>query len=84
VLDDLDRELERRGHRFVRYANAGSCVTRMPVRALRGCRFVRYADDCNIYVHPMAVCRDEAANVSTTCFIFSAALSAWVSDASVS
>ncbi len=27
VLDDLDRELERRGHRFV-----------------------RYADDCNIYV----------------------------------
>jgi len=28
VLDDLDRELERRGHRFV-----------------------RYADDCNIYVH---------------------------------
>ena len=28
VLDELDRELERRGHRFV-----------------------RYADDCNIYVH---------------------------------
>ena len=27
VLDELDRELERRGHRFV-----------------------RYADDCNIYV----------------------------------
>jgi len=27
MLDDLDRELERRGHRFV-----------------------RYADDCNIYV----------------------------------
>ena len=27
LLDDLDRELERRGHRFV-----------------------RYADDCNIYV----------------------------------
>jgi len=30
VLDDLDRELERRGHRFV-----------------------RYADDCNIYVRSM-------------------------------
>lgn len=29
VLDELDRELERRGHRFV-----------------------RYADDCNIYVRP--------------------------------
>lgn len=28
VLDDLDRELEKRGHRFV-----------------------RYADDCNVYVH---------------------------------
>ena len=30
VLDELDRELERRGHRFV-----------------------RYADDCNVYVHSL-------------------------------
>jgi RNA-directed DNA polymerase len=36
VLDELDRELERRGHRFV-----------------------RYADDCNIYV------RSERAGGST-------------------
>ncbi len=47
LLDDLDRELERRGHRFVRYsvcALFGLCAI----------RFVRYADDCNVYVQSKA------------------------------
>ena len=28
VLDDLDKELERRGHRFVRYADDGNIYVR--------------------------------------------------------
>ena len=41
VLDELDRELERRGHRFV-----------------------RYADDCNIYVRSEAAGRRVMANIT--------------------
>jgi RNA-directed DNA polymerase len=44
VLDELDRELERRGHRFV-----------------------RYADDCNIYVRSAGAGRRVMKSV--TCFI---------------
>jgi RNA-directed DNA polymerase len=44
VLDELDRELERRGHRFV-----------------------RYADDCNIYVCSQHA--GERVKQSITCFI---------------
>jgi RNA-directed DNA polymerase len=44
VLDELDRELERRGHRFV-----------------------RYADDCNIYVRSRRA--GERVMSSVTCFI---------------
>ena len=41
VLDELDRELERRGHRFV-----------------------RYADDCNIYVRSLRAGQRVMANIS--------------------
>jgi RNA-directed DNA polymerase len=41
VLDELDRELERRGHRFV-----------------------RYADDCNLYVHSERAGRRVMRNIS--------------------
>jgi RNA-directed DNA polymerase len=41
VLDELDRELERRGHRFV-----------------------RYADDCNIYVRSEKVGRRVMASLT--------------------
>ena len=44
VLDELDRELERRGHRYV-----------------------RYADDCNIYVH--SECSGKRVMESITSFI---------------
>ncbi len=44
VLDELDRELERRGHRFV-----------------------RYADDCNIYVRSRRA--GQRVMASITCFI---------------
>jgi RNA-directed DNA polymerase len=44
LLDELDRELERRGHRFV-----------------------RYADDCNIYVRSLRA--GERAKVSVTKFL---------------
>jgi RNA-directed DNA polymerase len=41
VLDELDRELERRGHRFV-----------------------RYADDCNVYVRSLRAGQRVMANIS--------------------
>jgi retron-type reverse transcriptase len=41
VLDELDRELERRGHRFV-----------------------RYADDCNVYVRSPRAGQRVMANIS--------------------
>jgi RNA-directed DNA polymerase len=41
VLDELDRELERRGHRFV-----------------------RYADDCNIYVRSVRAGQRVMASVT--------------------
>ena len=43
VLDELDRELEKRGHRFV-----------------------RYADDCNIYVGSERAAERVMASVSNT------------------
>jgi retron-type reverse transcriptase len=43
VLDELDRELEKRGHRFV-----------------------RYADDCNIYVGSKRAAERVMASVSST------------------
>jgi retron-type reverse transcriptase len=40
VLDELDRELERRGHRFVRYADdcniSGGVCVRSGIRGARG------------------------------------------------
>ncbi|MGS4093818.1 hypothetical protein ACEUV0_13775, partial [Staphylococcus pseudintermedius] len=45
-LHELDKELEKRGHRFVRYADDFVIF----VRTKRGHRFVRYADDFVIFV----------------------------------